>query len=65
MNEMEVLANRFSQLQWEVYNMPFIVINEDQQITPIYRDVSSIPKPLRDFQQRNLNMEFIEYDRMS
>ena len=30
MNEMEVLANRFSQLQWEVYNMPFIVINEDQ-----------------------------------
>ena len=45
--------------------MPFIVINEDQQITPIYRDVSMIPKPLRDFQQRNLNMEFKEYDKMS
>ena len=27
----------------------FIVINEDQQITPIYRDVSMIPKPLREF----------------
>lgn len=45
--------------------MPFIVINEDQQITPIYRDVSMIPKPLRDFQQRNLNIEFKEYDKMS
>jgi hypothetical protein len=29
-NEMEILANRLSSMQWDVYNLPFIVINEEE-----------------------------------
>jgi hypothetical protein len=35
-NEMEEQASRLEQMKWEVYNKPFIVMNEDLNVTPIY-----------------------------
>ena len=59
---MEEQASRLEQMKWEVYNKPFIVMNEDLNVTPIYQSVDKIPKQLRDFQQRVFKKNFIEYD---
>jgi hypothetical protein len=63
-SEPEILADRLANIQWDVYNMPFIVINEDQKITPIYRRVDQIPEPIREFSSRIFKKAYKEYDEM-
>lgn len=64
-NEIEQMAERFDKLKWEVYNIPLIVVSEESDITPIYKSIEQIPKPLREFKMRIEKEDYKEYDKMT
>ena len=45
-------ANRFKDFKWDVYNHPFIVFNDSGTITPIFKQIDAVPKPIVDYQKR-------------
>jgi ATP-dependent protease HslVU (ClpYQ) ATPase subunit len=64
-NEIEQMAERFDKLKWEVYNIPLLVVSEESDITPIYKSIEQIPKPLREFKMRIEKEDYKEYDKMT
>eukprot|EP00347_Sterkiella_histriomuscorum_P010832 403374756 len=50
----EEQANRFRDLEWDIFNHPFIVFNDGGNITPIYKDVKSVPEAVIDY-HKNAN----------
>lgn len=64
-NEIEQMAERFDKLKWEVYNIPLLVVSEESDITPIYKSIEQIPKPLREFKMRIDQEDYKEYDKMT
>ena len=49
----EEQANRFRDIgQWDVYNNPFIVFNDSGTITPIFKNIENVPRPIVEYQER-------------
>lgn len=46
------LAEKFKDMHWDVDKYPFIVFNDCGTITPIYRNLSMVPKQIVKYQER-------------
>ena len=45
-------ANRLRDINWDVFNIPFIVFNDSGTITPIFKRTEDVPKAIADYQRR-------------